>query len=150
MIFQHMHSKRNLYLPCYMLLISDMQMNFYKCRYAANKSMDGCAFCNADGDFLIVPQKGSKCSFKFFRFSVLYVTLNSFLIDSVAWTSWSLYPWFPCSNMDLTTYNFYINNNFSWSLGPKSPNIFNHPSTSILRNVGLNLTIFHFVLFPLT
>ncbi|XP_010916053.1 homogentisate 1,2-dioxygenase isoform X2 [Elaeis guineensis] len=26
--------------------------------YAANKSMDGCAFCNADGDFLIVPQKG--------------------------------------------------------------------------------------------
>ncbi|GJN29965.1 hypothetical protein PR202_gb18235 [Eleusine coracana subsp. coracana] len=27
--------------------------------YAANKSMDGCAFCNADGDFLIVPQKGS-------------------------------------------------------------------------------------------
>jgi homogentisate 1,2-dioxygenase len=30
------------------------------CRYAANKSMDGCAFCNADGDFLIVPQQGSK------------------------------------------------------------------------------------------
>ncbi|GJN01189.1 hypothetical protein PR202_ga18435 [Eleusine coracana subsp. coracana] len=28
--------------------------------YAANKSMDGCAFCNADGDFLIVPQQGSK------------------------------------------------------------------------------------------
>ncbi|VAI00136.1 unnamed protein product [Triticum turgidum subsp. durum] len=27
--------------------------------YAANKSMDGCAFCNADGDFLIVPQQGS-------------------------------------------------------------------------------------------
>lgn len=26
--------------------------------YAANKSMDDCAFCNADGDFLIVPQKG--------------------------------------------------------------------------------------------
>uniref|UniRef100_A0A0E0PSC7 Homogentisate 1,2-dioxygenase n=1 Tax=Oryza rufipogon TaxID=4529 RepID=A0A0E0PSC7_ORYRU len=26
--------------------------------YAANKSMDGCAFCNADGDFLIVPQQG--------------------------------------------------------------------------------------------
>ncbi|KAE8785370.1 Acid phosphatase 1 [Hordeum vulgare] len=26
-------------------------------RYAANKSMDGCAFCNADGDFLIVPQQ---------------------------------------------------------------------------------------------
>lgn len=26
--------------------------------YAANKSMDGCAFCNADGDFLLVPQKG--------------------------------------------------------------------------------------------
>ncbi|XP_008784438.2 homogentisate 1,2-dioxygenase isoform X2 [Phoenix dactylifera] len=26
--------------------------------YAANKSMEGCAFCNADGDFLIVPQKG--------------------------------------------------------------------------------------------
>ncbi|XP_042474282.1 homogentisate 1,2-dioxygenase-like [Zingiber officinale] len=26
--------------------------------YAANKSMDGCALCNADGDFLIVPQKG--------------------------------------------------------------------------------------------
>lgn len=26
--------------------------------YAANKSMDGCAFCNADGDFLVVPQKG--------------------------------------------------------------------------------------------
>ncbi|OEL21774.1 Homogentisate 1,2-dioxygenase [Dichanthelium oligosanthes] len=32
--------------------------------YAANKSMDGCAFCNADGDFLIVPQQGS------FRFAV--------------------------------------------------------------------------------
>ncbi|KAI4975519.1 hypothetical protein ZWY2020_049126 [Hordeum vulgare] len=28
-------------------------------RYAANKSMDGCAFCNADGDFLTVPQQGS-------------------------------------------------------------------------------------------
>ncbi|CAN6482714.1 unnamed protein product [Victoria cruziana] len=26
--------------------------------YAANKSMDNCAFCNADGDFLIVPQIG--------------------------------------------------------------------------------------------
>ncbi|CAA6671546.1 unnamed protein product [Spirodela intermedia] len=26
--------------------------------YAANKSMVDCAFCNADGDFLIVPQKG--------------------------------------------------------------------------------------------
>lgn len=26
--------------------------------YAANKSMDGSAFCNADGDFLIVPQQG--------------------------------------------------------------------------------------------
>ncbi|KAI6687241.1 hypothetical protein NL676_024069 [Syzygium grande] len=26
--------------------------------YTANKSMDNCAFCNADGDFLIVPQKG--------------------------------------------------------------------------------------------
>nr|GMC56643.1 homogentisate 1,2-dioxygenase [Ipomoea batatas] len=30
----------------------------WKCRYTANKSMDNCAFCNADGDFLIVPQKG--------------------------------------------------------------------------------------------
>jgi homogentisate 1,2-dioxygenase len=29
-------------------------------RYTANKSMDDCAFCNADGDFLIVPQKGSE------------------------------------------------------------------------------------------
>ncbi|KAK4767848.1 hypothetical protein SAY87_002989 [Trapa incisa] len=27
-------------------------------RYTANKSMDKCAFCNADGDFLLVPQKG--------------------------------------------------------------------------------------------
>lgn len=26
--------------------------------YAANKSMDGCAFCSADGDFLLVPQMG--------------------------------------------------------------------------------------------
>ncbi|KAL0399438.1 UNVERIFIED_CONTAM: Homogentisate 1,2-dioxygenase [Sesamum radiatum] len=26
--------------------------------YAANKSMDDCAFCSADGDFLIVPQEG--------------------------------------------------------------------------------------------
>ncbi|KAJ4726393.1 homogentisate 1,2-dioxygenase [Melia azedarach] len=26
--------------------------------YTANKSMDNCAFCNADGDFLVVPQKG--------------------------------------------------------------------------------------------
>ncbi|EPS72524.1 hypothetical protein M569_02231, partial [Genlisea aurea] len=26
--------------------------------YAANKSMENCAFCNADGDFLIVPQLG--------------------------------------------------------------------------------------------
>ncbi|KAK4779305.1 hypothetical protein SAY86_006833 [Trapa natans] len=26
----------------------------------ANKSMDKCAFCNADGDFLLVPQKGSE------------------------------------------------------------------------------------------
>lgn len=26
--------------------------------YAANKSMDNCAFCNADGDFLVVPQRG--------------------------------------------------------------------------------------------
>ena len=26
--------------------------------YTANKSMDKCAFCNADGDFLIVPQQG--------------------------------------------------------------------------------------------
>ncbi|XP_020592921.1 homogentisate 1,2-dioxygenase [Phalaenopsis equestris] len=26
--------------------------------YAANKSMESCAFCNADGDFLIVPQTG--------------------------------------------------------------------------------------------
>ncbi|KAL2944438.1 Homogentisate 1 2-dioxygenase [Bienertia sinuspersici] len=26
--------------------------------YTANKSMDNCAFCNADGDFLFVPQKG--------------------------------------------------------------------------------------------
>ncbi|GMP53041.1 hypothetical protein CsSME_00018638 [Camellia sinensis var. sinensis] len=26
--------------------------------YTANKSMDNCAFCNADGDLLIVPQKG--------------------------------------------------------------------------------------------
>uniref|UniRef100_A0A2N9HEK3 homogentisate 1,2-dioxygenase n=1 Tax=Fagus sylvatica TaxID=28930 RepID=A0A2N9HEK3_FAGSY len=27
-------------------------------RYTANKSMTNCAFCNADGDFLIVPQQG--------------------------------------------------------------------------------------------
>ncbi|MBA0705456.1 hypothetical protein Golax_017647, partial [Gossypium laxum] len=26
--------------------------------YTANKSMDNCAFCNADGDFLVVPQQG--------------------------------------------------------------------------------------------
>ncbi|KAL0906196.1 hypothetical protein M5K25_024670 [Dendrobium thyrsiflorum] len=26
--------------------------------YAANKSMESCAFCNADGDFLLVPQTG--------------------------------------------------------------------------------------------
>ncbi|XP_043689816.1 homogentisate 1,2-dioxygenase [Telopea speciosissima] len=26
--------------------------------YTANKSMENCAFCNADGDFLIVPQEG--------------------------------------------------------------------------------------------
>ncbi|KAI3994872.1 hypothetical protein MKX01_037423 [Papaver californicum] len=26
--------------------------------YSANKSMENCAFCNADGDFLIVPEKG--------------------------------------------------------------------------------------------
>uniref|UniRef100_A0A804R4D4 homogentisate 1,2-dioxygenase n=1 Tax=Zea mays TaxID=4577 RepID=A0A804R4D4_MAIZE len=26
--------------------------------YAANKPMDGCSLCNADGDFLIVPQQG--------------------------------------------------------------------------------------------
>ncbi|KAK8955015.1 Homogentisate 1,2-dioxygenase [Platanthera zijinensis] len=26
--------------------------------YASNKSMENCAFCNADGDFLIVPQSG--------------------------------------------------------------------------------------------
>lgn len=26
--------------------------------YTATKSMEGCAFCNADGDFLIVPQQG--------------------------------------------------------------------------------------------
>ncbi|KAI0492182.1 hypothetical protein KFK09_026448 [Dendrobium nobile] len=26
--------------------------------YAANMSMEGCAFCNADGDFLLVPQTG--------------------------------------------------------------------------------------------
>ncbi|GJU65723.1 homogentisate 1,2-dioxygenase [Tanacetum coccineum] len=26
--------------------------------YTANKSMENCAFCNADGDFLIVPQQG--------------------------------------------------------------------------------------------
>lgn len=26
--------------------------------YTANKSMDNCAFCNADGDFLFVPQEG--------------------------------------------------------------------------------------------
>ncbi|KAL0353804.1 UNVERIFIED_CONTAM: Homogentisate 1,2-dioxygenase [Sesamum angustifolium] len=31
----------------------------FKCRYTANKSMDDCAFCSADGDFLIVPQEGS-------------------------------------------------------------------------------------------
>lgn len=36
-------------------------------RYTANKSMDGCAFCNADGDFLIVPQKGSKQLSSFFQ-----------------------------------------------------------------------------------
>jgi homogentisate 1,2-dioxygenase len=36
-------------------------MTFYVCfRYVANKSMEGRAFCNADGDFLIVPQHGSK------------------------------------------------------------------------------------------
>jgi homogentisate 1,2-dioxygenase len=29
-------------------------------RYTANKSMDDRAFCNADGDLLIVPQKGSE------------------------------------------------------------------------------------------
>ncbi|KAE8810330.1 Protein argonaute MEL1 [Hordeum vulgare] len=31
-------------------------------RYAANKSMDGCTFCNADGDFLNVPQQGTESS----------------------------------------------------------------------------------------
>jgi homogentisate 1,2-dioxygenase len=29
-------------------------------RYIANASMEGHAFANADGDFLIVPQQGSK------------------------------------------------------------------------------------------
>ncbi|XP_057539399.1 homogentisate 1,2-dioxygenase isoform X2 [Amaranthus tricolor] len=38
--------------------ISDMDMPFTCNWYTANKSMDNCAFCNADGDFLFVPQKG--------------------------------------------------------------------------------------------
>ncbi|XP_052208547.1 homogentisate 1,2-dioxygenase isoform X2 [Diospyros lotus] len=38
--------------------IDGLYTNMCECRYAANKSMDNCAFCNADGDFLIVPQKG--------------------------------------------------------------------------------------------
>lgn len=38
-------------------------LDFYVCfRYVANKSMEGRAMCNADGDFLIVPQHGSKFS----------------------------------------------------------------------------------------
>lgn len=59
-------------------------MNFWKCRYAANKSMDGCAFCNADGDFLIVPQQGSKLPFKFLRFSL-------FLYDAQFFTYWVIF-----------------------------------------------------------
>lgn len=40
--------------------IFEICIYFTTSRYAANKSMDNCAFCSADGDFLIVPQKGSK------------------------------------------------------------------------------------------
>ncbi|KAI4980439.1 hypothetical protein ZWY2020_020924 [Hordeum vulgare] len=42
-------------------------------RYAANKSMDDCAFCNADGDFLIVPQQWSSLPFESEDFSVTLV-----------------------------------------------------------------------------
>ncbi|KAI4970793.1 hypothetical protein ZWY2020_001707 [Hordeum vulgare] len=42
-------------------------------RYAANKSMDGCAFCNADGDFLIVPQQWSSLPLESEEFSVTLV-----------------------------------------------------------------------------
>ncbi|KAK9150318.1 hypothetical protein Syun_008627 [Stephania yunnanensis] len=41
---------------------NELQMHliyhYHDGRYAANKSMENCAYCNADGDFLIVPQKG--------------------------------------------------------------------------------------------
>lgn len=65
------HWKQDIDTPLRMLVNSDVHMNFCKCRYAANKSMDGCAFCDADGDFLIVPQTGSKCSLNFFKCSAL-------------------------------------------------------------------------------
>lgn len=53
-------------------------------RYAANKSMDDCAFCNADGDFLIVPQKGSKW---FLSSTNLFLNLRQcrFLFNSFVW-----------------------------------------------------------------
>lgn len=50
-----------LFLPCSLFFLIFLSL-LCACRYAANKSMSGCAFCNADGDFLVVPQKGSKYS----------------------------------------------------------------------------------------
>lgn len=47
-------------LSCHLNLTFDRCYASYTCRYTANKSMNNCAFCNADGDFLIVPQKGSE------------------------------------------------------------------------------------------
>lgn len=49
-----------MYVCISMLILLSFNPLYPACsRYAANKSMDGCAFCNADGDFLIVPQQGS-------------------------------------------------------------------------------------------
>lgn len=40
----------------------DKSNDFVFERYTANKGMKDSAFCNADGDFLLVPQTGSKLS----------------------------------------------------------------------------------------
>ena len=46
------------------------------CRYTANKSMTNCAFCNADGDFLIVPQQGSMWMFLSSKLILIFISLK--------------------------------------------------------------------------
>lgn len=99
-------------------------------RYTANKSMDDCAFCNADGDFLIVPQKGSewviqlesKIAFFFFLILDHWMGIQYSMIMRLCVSRWCFWDWYLFFQFELLLHHCFVQFNAAFKLSNDSNN----------------------------